>query len=680
MKKHDPISKEFAHIFYGADYNPEQWKDTPQILDEDMRLMKLAHVNSLSMGIFSWSELEPEEGKYDFSFLDAMMDRIYKNGGRVVLATPSGARPRWLAQKYPEVLRTREDRVKMLYGERHNHCFTSPVYREKTAAINRLLAERYKDHPALIVWHISNEYGGECHCPLCQEAFRSWLKRKYEGDLDRLNFQWWSTFWSHRYTSWDQVESPSSIGDTILHAQNLDWKRFVTDQTTDFMLNEIAPLRELTPDIPVTTNMMGTYEHLNYWKMAEKLDLISWDSYPMWHSTDDDSKIASDVAFMQDLNRSFKQKPFMLMESTPSTVDWCDYAKLKRPGMNKLSSIQAVAHGADAVHYFQWRKSRGSNEKFHGAVVDHCGHENTRVFREVSELGTLLEKLDGVVGTNTNSEVAIIYDWENRWALDDTKGFHRPDKKYLQTCLTHYRTFWENGVNVDIIDMNQDLSKYKLVIAPMLYMTPQSVIDRLKAYVENGGTLVGTYMTGLVNENDLCYLGGFPGGGLMDVFGIWAEETDTLYPQDRNAAVMTDGRVYEICDYCEVIHPAQDTDTLATYQQDYYQGMPALCKHSYGNGTAYYIAFRDTGAFTKDFHTGLIAELQLEKAVQELPYGVTAHTREGDGQTYLFVENYNRAQANVHIDYDYTDLETGTNGKAGVLKLEPYGVKILELK
>ena len=212
MKKHPPISSKFPHFLHGGDYNPEQWILTPQIWDEDMRLMNLANCNTMSVGIFSWSILEPEEGNYDFSFLDTIFDKIYDSGGRVILATPSGARPHWMAEKYPEVLRTDEQRRKLLFGSRHNHCFTSPVYREKTAQINARLAQRYASHPALIAWHVSNEYSGSCHCPLCQEAFRSWLKDKYHNDLELLNFQWWTTFWSHRYTSWEQIESPSSIG------------------------------------------------------------------------------------------------------------------------------------------------------------------------------------------------------------------------------------------------------------------------------------------------------------------------------------------------------------------------------------------------------------------------------------------------------------------------------------
>ena len=323
MNKYSPISGKFPHFLHGGDYNPDQWKDTPEIWEEDMRLMKLAHCNAMSVGIFAWSSLEPEEGHFTFDWLDEIMDKLAKNGGYAVLATPSGARPAWMSFKYPEVLRVQANRQRILHGARHNHCYTSPIYREKTRIINRKLAERYKDHPALLIWHVSNEYGGECHCDLCQAAFREWLKVKYEGDLDKLNRAWWTGFWSHTYTDWSQIESPAPHGERSVHGLNLDWKRFVTDQTIDFFKSEIAPLKEVTPDIPVTTNFMGTYTGLDYWKFARELDVVSWDNYPMWHGEQPDWELGAKIGFVHDINRSLRGgKPFMLMESTPSMVNW----------------------------------------------------------------------------------------------------------------------------------------------------------------------------------------------------------------------------------------------------------------------------------------------------------------------------------------------------------------------
>ncbi len=430
---HGPIHPKCPHMLHGGDYNPEQWIDTPGVWDEDMRLMKLAGCNAMSVGIFSWAMLEPEEGVFAFDWMDRVMDNLAANDAYAVLATPSGAKPAWLGHTYPEVRRVTPEGRRQPQAGRHNHCPTSPVYRDKITGINTRLAERYKDHPALLVWHVSNEYGGECFCDLCWAAFRSWLQARY-GTLDALNRAWWTTFWSHRYTDWEQIDTL----DRSVHGLMLDWKRFVTDQTVDFFRCESAPLRRITPDIPVTVNMMGLYPGLNYWKFAPHVDVISWDSYPRWHSQPDDSQIASSIAFVHDINRSLKRgKPFMLMESTPSMTNWMAVGRPKRPGMHRLSSLQAVAHGSDTIQYFQWRKSRGSTEKFHGAVVDHVGHEHTRVFQDVADLGRILAQLDPVVGTSVAPEVAILYDWENRWALEAACGPRNQDKNYPETCIAH---------------------------------------------------------------------------------------------------------------------------------------------------------------------------------------------------------------------------------------------------
>ncbi len=668
------MNTNFGKIYHGADYNPEQWKDYPGILQEDMRLMKLSHCNVMSINIFGWTEIEPAEGVYDFSYLDKVMDTLAENGIKAILATPSGARPAWMSAAHPEVLRTNSDRTKNIHGRRHNHCYTSPYYRKKVYEINKKLAQRYKDHPALLMWHLSNEYGGECHCELCQSAFREWLKEKYHNDLNDLNHKYWSKFWSHTYTDWEQIESPSPIGENYVHALKLDWQRFVTHQTMEFIKNEAAPIKEITPDIPVTANFVEIITWLDYHKMKEVVDIISWDNYPIWHSGDD-AEVAKYIAFQHDLFRSLKDKPFFLMESTPSLTNWHDYNKLKRPGMNKLSSLQAVAHGSDSVQYFQWRKSRGSSEKMHGAVVDHCGHENTRVFREVTDLGETLEKLSPVAGTNTKSEVAVIFDWDNRLMLDDMQGMVKSGKKYNETCVAHYAPFWERGVNVDVISGEGDFEKYKLVVAPMLYMVKSGIPEKLAEYVANGGNVVFTYASGWVDENDLCYLGGFPGGKLKEVFGIWAEEIDTLYPDDSNIVSMN-GRDYKAVEYCELIH-AQGAEVIAEYTEDFYAGYPAVTVNNYGKGKAYYIAFRDEGDLLSTLYNDIIDDLGITSEVMNLPCGVTAHTREDKDAVYVFIENYTTNEQKVSLDAQYTNVLTNDDVSVSV-KLAKYETLILK--
>jgi beta-galactosidase len=682
-KKFSPINPRFPHFLHGGDYNPDQWPE--DFWQEDMRLMKLANCNTMSVAIFSWTKLEPEEGKYDFSWLDKVMDMLAENNGYAVLATPSGARPAWLSQKYPEVLRVRPERLRNLHGVRHNHCMTSPIYREKTQAINRNLAERYKDHPALLVWHISNEFNGECHCDLCQESFRNWLRKKYDNNLDKLNQAWWTAFWSHTYTSWNQIESPSPIGEMSLHGLTLDWKRYSNDQTIDFYCDEIKPLRELTPNVPITTNFMGLFPGLNYPRFAEFVDVVSWDSYPVWHTTASEWKLAAQIAFVHDQNRSMKGgKPFMLMESTPSNTNWQPVPKLKRPGMHMLSSLQAVAHGSDTVQYFQWRKSRGSSEKFHGAVVDHVGHENTRVFRDVAELGAALQKLDPVIGTSVQPDVAIILDWENRWAIDDMQALGRDRRNYTETVISHYIPFWKRGVAVDVIPEWADFSSYKLVVAPMLYMLLPGVADRLKAFVANGGTLVTTYWSGLVDENDLNFLGGWPGGGLQEVLGIWDEETDTLAPDERNQVVMSGDNdlglsgAYEARDYFALIH-AQGARVLATYGTDFYAGRPALTVNDYGQGQAYYVASRNDEKFLDDFLGKLASKLDLLRALPvALPEGVSAQLRTDGENTFIFMMNFNASPVTVNLDGGSYQGMIGDKQVSGSLLLDAYGVEVLK--
>ncbi len=682
--KFPPISGKIPQMLHGADYNPDQWLKYPEVLEEDIRLMKLAHCNVMSVGIFAWMAIEPEEGVFTFEWLDKLLERFAANGIYALLATPSGARPIWMSQKYPEVLRVAPNGIRNLHGARHNHCFTSPVYRDKVNIMNTKLAERYSNHPAVIGWHISNEFGGECHCSYCEEAFRGWLKNKY-GTIEALNDAWWTAFWSHTYTDWSQIESPTDRGEKAVHGQNLDWRRFVTDQTVDFCRHEIEPLRSANSELPITTNFMLDFEPLNYWKFTDLLDMISWDAYPMWHDNGaDDSDQAAWFGFNHDVFRSLKGgKPFMLMESTPSMTNWQPISKMKRPGMHMLSSLQAVAHGSDTVQYFQWRKSRGSSEKLHGAVVDHVGHEHTRVFRDVAELGATLEKLTEVVGTTVKPEVALIYDWENRWAVKDSQGPRNSGLHYEETAKSHYRPFWDLGVPVDIIDSECEFNPYKLLVAPMLYMVRAGVGERIERFVENGGVFVATYWTGIVDENDLCFLSGFP-GPLRKTLGIWSEEIDSLHDHDSNRIVIQDGNAlglsgeYTARELCDLIH-LEGAEALAVYGEDFYAGRPALTVNQLGAGKAYYIASRNDSAFTNDLLARIVEQEGIKRVLNsELPKSVTAQMRTDGTNDYVFLSNFSANKEAVQLDErNYLDLLTGDDAGQSI-ELAPYSCRILK--
>ncbi len=693
-------------FLHGGDYNPEQWLDRPDILEEDVRLMKKAGINSVTLGVFSWAVYEPAEGEFHFEWLEEIMDRLYANGIYTVLATPSGARPAWLDAAYPEAMRVSSRGVRNHHGGRHNHCMSSPKYREKVAIIDRKLAERFGKHPGLLMWHISNEFSGMCFCPICVKRFQEYLEKKFDHDIEKLNHAWWTTFWSHHYNSFEQIEPPYENGERSVLGLNLEWQRFTSWNTDDFMNHEIRVLKDITPEIPVTANFMELFGGLDYQKMAGSLDVISWDSYPRFHN---DYESFQDTmfrnAFQHGVMRSLKPgKPFMLMESTPSLVNWHPYNKLKRPGVHKLASLQAVACGSDTVQYFQWRKGRGSAEQFHGAVVDHNGSEDTRVFRDVAELGEILGRIAPVVGTVVRTRAALIFDWDNRWAIHDAQAFGGQSKQYEETCMKIWLEFHKMGVEMDILRSDTDLEGYDLAVVPMLFMLQKGTAENLIRFVKKGGQLLATYCTGYVDEDQLCYLGGFPGDGLSDLFGIVDEEIDTLYPSDRNRIVFPDGTEWEVRDYAELLR-VKDARILGTYGDDFYEGTPALtCKEypvdtsagqagtpagqagsladqpgtSAGSagpsaGRAYYLAARCSTAQMRSLFLQMLRDAGIP--TEDLPEGVDHHVRYGEEGTYDFYLNYNTEPVTLS-GVKGLELISGERAE-GALELGRYGVAVV---
>lgn len=639
-------------LLHGGDYNPEQWLNRPDILEKDMDMLEESGCNVVSLGIFSWSTLEPEEGVFHLEWLEEIIDKLYKRGISTILATPSGARPKWLADKYPEVLRVDDTRHRKLFGERHNHCYTSPVYREKTRIINRKLAEKLGSHPGVILWHISNEYGGECHCPLCQEAFRGWLRDKYKT-IENLNERWCTTFWSHTYQSFDQIESPSSIGEMQLHALNLDWKRFVTHQTADFIRHEVQAVREGGSTLPVTANLMYYFQGLDYFKIAKELDVVSWDTYPTWHK-EDVIETAYDNGMCHDLMRSLKNKPFFQMESCPTSTNWQGVSKLKKPGVLFSQSMQAIAHGGEGALYFQIRQSRGASEKFHGAVIDHYGGNDTRVFKEVSRTGTVLKQLKELVGSTVHSKVAIVYDWDSQWAMEDSQGPRNKGLHYHEVLLKFYRGFRKQGLNVDLVDMNCEIEKYQVLAVPMCYMFKEGFAEKVRAFVEKGGILITTYWSGIADDTDRCYLGGTP-YGLMDVLGIRSTEIDGLYDWEENQMVPVQENELGLektytCKYlCDLVK-LQGARTLMTYGSDFYEGYSALTVNDYGKGSAWYVAADGEKDFYEDFIRLLMKHCEVSGVVsEEIPEGLEVTTREKDGVCYYIYQNFGKKAVKLPV-------------------------------
>mgnify|MGYP002510238699 CR=1 FL=1 len=645
------------YLMYGGDYNPEQWLSMPEVLETDLKRFREARINTVSLGIFSWARLEPREGEFCFEWMENVIDRLWENEISVILATPSGARPHWMADRYPEVLRVDEMRRKALFGGRHNHCLTSPVYREKVRLVNTELAKRLGSHPAVKMWHISNEYGGECHCGLCQEAFRQWLKRKY-GTIEALNDAWCTAFWSHIYDGFEQIEGPSPLGEGSIMGLTLDWRRFVSDQTIDFMEQEIDALRQAGAKQPVTTNLMYHFGGIDYFSLAQRVDVVSWDNYPTWHKKQE-WETARDTAFWHDVIRSLKRKPFLMLESCPGATNWQGVSKLKRPGMVAAACLQSIAHGADAAMYFQMRKSRGGEEKFHGAVLDHYDGNDTRTFRDVCETGEMLELLGELAGTGTRGQAAVVYDWENRWALEGAKGPRNDGLHYEESVEKSYRALRRLGLNVDIVDQRGLLSDYPFVAAPMQYLFRPGFEEKVREYVKGGGCFVMTYWSGVVDENDRCFLGGTP-YGLTDVFGLRSEEIDALYDWEENTIHPAKGGAVQealsgmresyTCKYlCQLVKPST-ARTLMVYGKDFYAGMPALLKNDFGRGSACYVCADMEQAFYDDFYRALAVKAGIiQNQREQIPEGVEVTVRSGREADYVFLQNFGPEAVQVKL-------------------------------
>lgn len=440
-------------VLYGGDYNPEQWPE--EIWEEDMRLFKLAGIDEVTLNVFSWAALQPSEDTYNFEKLDKIMDLVEANGLKVFLATSTAAHPAWMAKRHPDILRTEFSGMKRKFGSRHNSCQNSPTYQKYSVLLAKKLAEWYGERECVIGWHICNEYGGECYCENCEKQFRVWLKEKY-GTIEEVNKAWDTSFWGHTFYDWDEIVLPNMLSEhfepdrTTFQGISLDYRRFNSEGMLKCYQAEAAAIRSVVPDAKITTNLMGFYKPLDYQMWAKSMDFISWDNYPA--NEDPYSRIAMN----HDLMRGIKGgQPFVLMEQTPSVTNWLAYNALKRPGVMRLWSYQAMAHGADAVLFFQMRRSIGACEKYHGAVIDHVGTENTRVFREISQLGKELQQLgDKTLGARSRAKAAILVDWDNWWAIEYSAGPSR-DLKYLDEVFLYYRALEEQNYAVDIIGVEE---------------------------------------------------------------------------------------------------------------------------------------------------------------------------------------------------------------------------------
>jgi beta-galactosidase len=637
-------------IAFGGDYNPEQWPES--VWHEDVELMTRAGVNLVSVGIFSWALLEPKEGVYEFGWLDRVLDLLLHNGIRVDLANASASPPPWFSHKYPESLPVTADGVRHSYGSRQAFCASSPDYRRAAAAITTAMVDRYANHPAVVLWHVHNEYGCHnqpCYCDVSAVAFRGWLQRRYQT-LDELNDAWGTAFWSQHYYDWDEILPPRTSGTWVNPTQQLDFARFSSDELLDCYKAEAAIIRAGSSH-PVTTNFMGfnmgLARPIDYWRWAPEMDIISNDHYLVA----EDRQNYQELAMSADLTRGWADgQPWLLMEHSTSAVNWQPRNIAKAPGELLRNSLQHVARGADGALFFQWRAAKAGAEKFHSALLPHAG-PNTKVFREVVELGRVLTAIGEVAGsTVADAQVAILHDTDARWA-SELDSHPSVDVSNLDETRAWHAGCYRAGITADFRQSTDDLSSYRLVIAPVQYLVSDAGAANLRRYVESGGTLVVTYFSGIVNENDHIRLGGYP-GAFADLLGIRVEEFFPLHA----AETVSLNRFGSGAIWSELGQPTT-AELLATYQDAPVAGSPAVTRNRAGRGLAYYVGTSLSPDGVSEFLEEVAGQAGVTPAVAQLPAGVEAVTRAAGQQRWTFVINHSPVPAAVALDG--TDLITG---------------------
>ncbi|WP_430378751.1 beta-galactosidase [Streptomyces sp. B1-3] len=662
-----------SRLAFGGDYNPEQWPES--VWDEDVRLMREAGVTMVSVGIFSWALLEPEPGAYDFGWLDRVMDLLHDNGIRVDLGTPTVAPPKWFYRAHPDALPVTADGTRLAFGSRGAICHSNSAYRAAAAGITTRLAERYGDHPGLAMWHVHNEYGvpvSACWCDSCAAHFRRWLETRY-GGVDGVNEAWGTAFWGQHYTSLEQIDPPRTAATVGNPGQALDYKRFADATMRENFCAERDILHRLSPGVPVTTNFMTALsqcDSVDYWAWGREVDIVTNDHYLIT----DGRRTHVNLAMAADLTRSVAGgDPWILLEHSTSGVNWQSRNPAKAPGQMARNSLAHVARGSEGAMFFQWRQSRRGAEKFHSAMVPHGGTD-TRVWREVVELGAALDSLSTIRGTRTQADVAVLWDWHSWWAqsLD-----WRPsvDHDARERADAFYEALYDRHLTVDFAHPEADLSAYPFVVVPASYLMTQEAGRNLARYVENGGTLVVSYFSGIVDEHDAVHEGACP-GALRDVLGLTVEEFSPLLPGQQVRVTGPDGPELTGDVWSEFVVP-RGAETVWTYADGLAAGHPAVTRHRHGRGTAWYVSTRLT-ARGLDALLGRSAEDAGLPSRADLPHDVEVVRREGASGSFVFVVNHTATEAKVPVDGAGTELLTGDR-TAGRLAVPAGAVRVVHL-
>jgi beta-galactosidase len=642
---------------FGVDYYPEHWPE--ERWETDARLMREAGMNVIRLAEFAWVKMEPKQDVFDFDWLDRAIEIFHKKGISVLLGTPTASPPPWLAHKNPDILRVREDGLRVGYGSRRKNCPSHPLYRERSRSITTAMAEHFAGNPAVIGWQTDNEFGDRCYCDICRKEFQTWLQQRY-GTLDELNTRWGTVFWSHIYSDWEQISLPlSTLGAPPNPSLALDFKRFVSSAYESFQQEQIDILRATCPNHFITHDLMGFgYDGLDYFDLTKPLDFVSWNNYPIgfWHKL---PYSPSSPALSHDAMRGLKNKNFWVMEHQAGPTGWQVVSPAPRPGVLRLWAYQSIAHGADGIVFFRWRTARFGAEQYWHGVLEHDGRAGRR-YTELQQVGMELKRVgEKFFEAETRSRVAIIQSYDSRFAFQ-VQG-NSDEFGYEKHIAQIYDVLWKRNLSVDVVSAMDDLSKYDLVIAPTLHVLTDTIAANLQSYVKAGGTLVVTPRTGVKDIDNVVVNQPLP-GLLAELCGVIVEEYDAITPNISQAITFDvdglAGQTLPVQIWCDILAP-HGAEVIAHYAQDYYTGKPAVTLNKFGQGQAIYLGAIGTDSFYETILGWLLKQNNIQSDI-EAPAGVEITKRSQDNQTIYFVLNFNSSPQSINLPVAYDNLLNNT--------------------